>query len=196
MDRLYRVVPLSVFLIVFLVSTVSKAERCGYCMNNYALCINETAYYVCPNGEDPLTETVHKCGFDEICTSSKAICVKKTDAKLSEIPCKDNCKKCSRKQEDNIKFSCFSPKQYVICKNGNITNNVGSCNKGEYCNVEMYMNHNQICAPLCVLDFFGYKPTCGNDITDPRITANAPTVFKSPPSLNGLPNFYKELKRP
>lgn len=179
---IYTVALLAALLAAFGADKVAAAE-CGECMPNLAHCINETHFYLCPDGKVALTSTAHSCASGKICTSADGICVEREQAEERTIVCRNECDRCAATSPPNNKMTCVSATQYAVCSDGQPTKLVGFCGRGEHCNLELYRKHGRICAPKCVLEFFNYRETCGNEVVT---TTSAPTIPTVEPQAQDL----------
>ncbi|XP_023299070.2 uncharacterized protein LOC111681504 [Lucilia cuprina] len=138
-------------------------DTCEECMANDAFCVDETSYYLCMNGKPMKTELI-TCPEDQVCSKSANICEPKADD--NAICGGSSCNICNI----DDKYTCVSKTQFGRCLNGKVAV-TSSCEKGSLCSTEM-LTYGQICAPTCVLDFFGLSATCSND--QPITTTAAP----------------------
>ncbi|XP_030571509.1 uncharacterized protein LOC115770397 [Drosophila novamexicana] len=153
--------------------------KCGACQSgNDALCVTETSYYNCFDGNKYGNEIECDDGF--VCTNADSICVKKTE--LEELPDLVNvcgggssgCGVCSTNQ----KYTCVSKNQAGRCINGKLSA-VVNCKEDEICVADIGFTDVSVCVPQCAADYLKKSPTCSEDVGYSTTTA-APASTISP----------------
>ncbi|XP_065369619.1 uncharacterized protein LOC135961902 [Calliphora vicina] len=154
-------------------------NKCEECMtDNEAYCVDKTSYYLCMNGK-PLKSTLTNCPEDHVCTNSDKIC--EPESVANKPICDSSCNKCPT----DGKYTCVSKTQFGRCIDNEVVI-VSSCESGSICNIDMLVKAGQICAPTCVVDFFGLSATCSND--KPIATTVAP------PTTSNVSNLKQKCK--
>lgn len=129
-------------------------QNCKRCMStNDAYCVDETTYYLCMDGNH-LTNTLHTCPVDHVCTDSENVCEPKvkSDGTTNVAACSTGCSKCPDSTAVNKRYTCVSKTQYGRCANGEVTI-VSTCEGDSLCSSELYATTGKICSPQCVIDF-------------------------------------------
>ncbi|KAM7342269.1 uncharacterized protein ACRADG_009733 [Cochliomyia hominivorax] len=151
--------------------TSCAEDKCKACGDvNLAYCVDKSSYYFCLDNK-PMKTKLQKCKDDHVCTNSIKIC--EPESEQYKPLCSTSCNKCP---SNGHPYTCVSKTEYARCINGKVAF-VDSCNNGSFCNVDLLSKAGEICAPQCVLDFFGLSPTCKND---EQITTTVPP----PPTAN------------
>ncbi|XP_064548363.1 uncharacterized protein LOC135435305 [Drosophila montana] len=153
--------------------------KCGVCQSaNDALCVTETSYYNCFDGNKYGNEI--QCDADYVCTNADSICVKETDlVELTDIVnvCgsgSSGCGVCS----DNQMYTCVSKNQAGRCIN-NAISAVVDCKEDEICVSDIGLADVSVCVPQCAADFLKKSATCSGDDGYTTTTA-APASTMSP----------------
>ncbi|TDG50261.1 hypothetical protein AWZ03_003166 [Drosophila navojoa] len=137
--------------------TAVQELKCGACMaDNDALCITQTTYYFCFNGE-PFGEE-KKCPQNSVCSNHESICV--TRSQISETiknvcaaVIDKNCGKCT----PGNRYACVTANQAARCINDEIATLV-DCRSNQLCIADI--EEGPVCVPQDAATYLGRKATC------------------------------------
>ncbi|XP_017861395.1 PREDICTED: uncharacterized protein LOC108612860 [Drosophila arizonae] len=163
------------------VSAVQTQEelKCGACMaENEVLCVSQSTYYFCFNGE-PFGEE-KKCFEGFVCSNNEAVCV--PTYKISETiknvcaPVKPElCGKCVQ----GFQYACVTANQAARCVNNEIATLI-DCRRDQICIADIEVG--SVCVPQAAATYLGKEATC-NDSGGFLATSPAPT-----------PSYYERSK--
>ncbi|TDG50262.1 hypothetical protein AWZ03_003167 [Drosophila navojoa] len=160
----------------FIAAQGQDQPKCGACLaENEVLCVSETSYYLCFDGESFGDEL--QCTGDTVCSNAEAVCVPKTQiSETVKNVCGDasigGCGKCITSN----KYTCVSPTQAARCINNQIAG-VINCKGDEICIADVEVG--SVCVPQCAAVYLGKNATCDEDA---EYTTPAPAPSTTPSS--------------
>ncbi|XP_017860639.1 PREDICTED: LOW QUALITY PROTEIN: mucin-5AC-like [Drosophila arizonae] len=138
--------------------------KCGTCLaENEVLCVSETSYYFCFDGETVGDEI--QCAGDTVCSNAEEVCVPKTQiSETVKNVCGDasigGCGKCIT----GNKYTCVSPTQAARCVKNEIAG-VINCKADEICIADVEVG--SVCVPQCAA---AYVSRSFRNLASSRIT--------------------------
>uniref|UniRef100_A0A034WJR3 Chitin-binding type-2 domain-containing protein n=1 Tax=Bactrocera dorsalis TaxID=27457 RepID=A0A034WJR3_BACDO len=190
-----KIVTICMFLV--LASTlVSSQSQCGVCMDNFALCVNETSYQLCYESTTLATadQEIYSCPDNKYCTDSENICEAYPDGVNIKAVCagQEDSTACSStcSGKTNGQLICLSSTQFGICRGSTtlVPTSPLSCPTDQVCSEELVseLSLKKVCAPQSVLDYFELKSTCSNENAVTQATTTASTLSTTTVNALGL----------
>ncbi|XP_050335213.1 uncharacterized protein LOC126762480 [Bactrocera neohumeralis] len=182
----------TICMALVLASTLVSSQSCGTCMDNFALCVNETSYQLCYEATTlgPSDEEIYTCPNNQYCTDSENICEANPDGVNIIAVCagQEDSTACSSTctGKTNGQLICLSSTQFGICRGTSTTTLVPtsplSCPTDQVCSEELVsqLSLKKVCAPQAVLDYFELKSTCSNENAVTQATTTASTSPTTP----------------